>query len=185
MKLILIFLISFISITAQIKVVGDTTDLKNTYGSGVVLLEQYGRGDINGGGFFHRIDSAYSEGTFAFSYPTDNCQAVRMNLVDYYLNISTANYQIPVWITDRYTALDIAGIDSFYTTNTLDTIRIPGLDTASVFVFAEYTPLYSTAIDTMIFSYRCKTDTVFVSRSSPNNTADYKSGGQYSYMRLR
>jgi hypothetical protein len=79
----------------------------------------------------------------------------------------------------------IAGIDSFVTTATADTIVLSGVATGDVFVFAEYTPNYSTAIDTITFQYRAKTDTVFVSRASVNNAAAYKSGALYSYIRIK
>src|SRR5690606_32988191 len=79
----------------------------------------------------------------------------------------------------------IAGIDSFYSTSTTDTIAIPGVAAGDIFVFCEYTPNYSTAVDTVLFQFQCKTDTVFVTRVSPNNAAAYKSGAQYSYIRIK
>ena len=50
----------------RIPVYGDTTDLKKSTESGIVLLLEYGKGNHTGGGFFMRLDSTYSEGTYAF-----------------------------------------------------------------------------------------------------------------------
>jgi len=61
----------------------DTTELKNWDGSGVVLLDKYGAGDNTGGGLFHRIDSTYAEGSYAFDYSTlDGLQWARVGLID-------------------------------------------------------------------------------------------------------
>ncbi len=87
---------------AQFKVVGDTTDLKNYSGSGVVFLEEYGRGSLNGGGFFHRIDSTYDEGVHAFSYPYDGYQWARISLIDQYITLGANNNDVLIWVTNGY-----------------------------------------------------------------------------------
>lgn len=80
----------------------------------------------------------------------------------------------------------VAGIDSFTTTAVVDTLALSGVAPGNIFVFTEYTPAHSTAIDTVFFSYICKTDTVIVSRTTPKiSGAAYKSAGIYSYVRLK
>jgi len=184
---IIVFLILLYSVGfAQITVVGDTTDLKNTHGSGVVLLEQFGGGNLNGGGFFRRIDSTYAEGVHAFDHPSSGKQWARINLTDQFLprdvSAEANNNEILWWQTDKFNFVDIAGIDSFYTTSAVDTIPISGVEAGDIFVFAEYTPDYDPDIDTVTYSYQSKEDTVFVSRSGGSA---YKSNGKYSYMRLK
>jgi hypothetical protein len=78
----------------------------------------------------------------------------------------------------------IAGIDSFVTTATVDTVAISGVGVGDIFVFAEYTPLYSAAVDTISFAYQTKTDTVLVYRRGPEGNSNVKSGALYSYLRL-
>ena len=57
-------LLCVVSYAQNIPVYGDTTDLKLSYKTSVVLLEQYGgtTWDNTGGGLFHLIDSTYYEG---------------------------------------------------------------------------------------------------------------------------
>jgi len=191
MKFLFVFIVALllvINANAQITVVGDTLDLKNTKGSGIILLLHYDGNTDNGGGLFIRADSAYVEnGTNAFDYPYDGYQWVRLNLTDQYVRPASTNYQGLLWVTDHYTPYTIAGIDSFTTTDVVDTIAISGVDTADVFVFNEYTPNYSSAIDSVTYSYQCKADTCFVTRTSSSGDASpaYKSGGQYSYIRIK
>lgn len=88
-KILLLFFLMCGIVFAQgrarmIIVVGDTTDLKNTSGSGVVLLQQFSANNLNGGGFFHRIDSTYAEGRDAFSHPDGALlQWARIGYVEY------------------------------------------------------------------------------------------------------
>lgn len=68
----------------MVTVVGDTTDLKLTHGSGIVLLLQFSANNKNGGGFFHRIDSTYAEGRDAFAHPDGELyQWARIGYVEY------------------------------------------------------------------------------------------------------
>lgn len=80
----------------------------------------------------------------------------------------------------------VAGIDSFTLTVVTDTLVISGIATGDIFAFTEYCPDYSTAIDTVTFSYRAKTDTVFVTRVPCTASGGaLKSAGLYSYIRLK
>jgi len=79
----------------------------------------------------------------------------------------------------------LAGVDSFLTTATVDTIQIKGVSTTSAFAICGKTFDYSTAVDSVIYSYRLKTDTLIVTRYKPAVTGGaVKSGGQYSYIRI-
>lgn len=80
----------------------------------------------------------------------------------------------------------LAGVDSFLTTATADTIQIKGVTTASVFVINGKTFDYSPGLDSVIYSYRLKTDTLIVTRYRPQvvSGGTVKSGGQYSYIRI-
>lgn len=104
MKKILLMLVLFtVYAQAQISVIGDTTELKTTQGSGVVLLLQYYHDANVGGGLFKKIDSTYTEnGTIAFDHPYQGSQWARMNLVDQYVRPSTADNEILAWSTDHY-----------------------------------------------------------------------------------
>ena len=87
MKKIILFMFLLCGISyaqfQKIYVATDTTNLKAYDGSGIVLLDKYGAGDVTGGGLFHRIDSAYAEGSFAFDYNTlDGFQWARIGLID-------------------------------------------------------------------------------------------------------
>jgi hypothetical protein len=114
MKKVILFLLIMCGIsTAQyITTVGDTTDLKLLKGSGIVLLEQFGKGNLNGGGLFRRIDSTYAEGTNAFDYPYAGSQWARINLVDQYLRLSNYDNSVAIWNTNAYTPI---GLDSLWT----------------------------------------------------------------------
>ena len=187
-KIIFILILSSISILAQstntfLHIVGDTTDLKNANYSGVVLLLRYGGIDNTGGGFFIRQDSAYPEGTNAFPYLFNGYQWVRMNLTDKYVIPATSTNQALLWSGTQYNPYTVAGIDSFKTTATVDTLVRSDIASTNKFAFAEYTPSYSTALDTVVYSYRCTTDTVFVERSKLGTA--YKSGGIFSWIRFK
>jgi len=51
-----------------------------------------------------------------------------------------------------------------------------------LFLFAEYLDSATAPIDTVGFSMRAVTDTVFVTRTGATASPDYKSGGRYSYI---
>jgi hypothetical protein len=81
-----------------------------------------------------------------------------------------------------------AGIDSFLTTAAKDTIQIKGVTATSVFVITPKTFDYSTAVDTAIYSYMLKTDTLIVSRVKSytgNGATAVKSGAHYGYVRIK
>ena len=105
MKILFLLLLSS-TLFAQFKVVGDTTDLKNTHGSGVVFLEEYGKGSLDGGGFFHRIDSTYDEGIHAFGYPYDGYQWARISLIDQYITLGSNDNDVLIWNTSGYTPIN-------------------------------------------------------------------------------
>jgi hypothetical protein len=84
MKKIILFLLLLCAASfAQITVVGDTIDIKLNQGSGVILLEEFGKGNHSGGGLFHRIDSTYAEGRDAFDYYVPGYQWARIGYVEY------------------------------------------------------------------------------------------------------
>ena len=119
MKKIILFLLLLCTASfAQLTVVGDTTDLKNTKESGMVILEQFGKGNTSGGGFFRRIDSTYAEGTNAFDYYVAGYQWVRLNLVDQYVRPSTANNTVLIWNSNAYTPI---GLDSMWVLTNVET----------------------------------------------------------------
>lgn len=183
--ILIIFLlsISFLHAQQSIVIIGDTTDLKTYPNGGVVLLLHYSHNNMLGGGLFQRIDSTYAEGTNAFDCYWSGLQWARINLVDYYLRASTTNYQVPLWNGTSYYPYTVAGIDSFYTTSVVDTIALSGITSTDKFHFTDYTPTYSTGVDSVRYSYYCKTDTCFVTRSS--FTGSFKSGGQFSWIRFK
>jgi hypothetical protein len=105
----------------KIQVVGDTTDLKNTHGSGMILLKQYGKGNVTGGGFFQRIDSTFQEGEVAFNHPEEGKQWARLLWLpgNYSFNALKSN-------TFSLDSLVSVGTDAFTTTAEKDTVVISG-----------------------------------------------------------
>jgi hypothetical protein len=76
----------------------------------------------------------------------------------------------------------VAGIDSFTTTATVDTLAISGVDTTDVFlVYGRGLP-WQSGIDSVWYSVYTKQDTAFVTRASKTGT--FKSGGAYQYIRF-
>ena len=195
-KLILFLAILLTSVSySQTVVYGDTTDLKNSTRNDVVLLNQYGgtTPDNTGGGFFYLADSAYTEGTYAFDSYYSGKQWVRIGTFGP-ISASTIEASSTLAVTGVTTlsnAIDgtayIAGIDSFWVTEEVDTIAISGVAVGNMFTFAEYCPDYDTDADTVVYSYICKTDTVFVTRSTAADLDNptYKSAGKYSYIRIK
>ena len=81
MKKLILFLVFLASMNyAQTVSFGDTTDLKTTNRTDVVLLQQYGGStwDNTGGGFFYLADSSYDEGTYAFDSYYSGKQWIRV-----------------------------------------------------------------------------------------------------------
>lgn len=81
----------------------------------------------------------------------------------------------------------MAGIDSFATTQVIDTLAISGITTTDVFQFTNVTFDYSTAIDSVVYSYKTKTDTCFVYRVKLPYAGGsaVKTAGQYAWVRYR
>jgi len=187
-KIIFILILSSISILAQstnafLHIAGDTTDLKNANYSGVVLLLRYGGTDNTGGGFFIRQDSAYPEGTNAFSYLFNGYQWVRMNLTDKYVTPATSTNQALLWSGTQYNPYTVAGVDSFKTTTTADTLVNSTFTSTDKFSITNWQPSYSATPDSVRYSYRVVADTCFITRES--STGTFKSGGQYSWIRFK
>jgi len=79
----------------------------------------------------------------------------------------------------------LAGVDSFLTTATVDTVAISGTTTGDVFIITGKTFDYSTGVDSVIYSYILKTDTLIVTRYKPAVSGGaVKSAGQYSWVRI-
>jgi hypothetical protein len=118
-----------------------------------------------------RVTVGTSAGTGAGNFWADSC----------HLGVTTFSGKLAV--TGAY----IAGVDSFLTTATADTVVISGITTTSVFAINGKTFNYSTAIDSVVYSYRLNTDTLFVNRvhlTPVGGGGAVKSGGQYSYIRI-
>ena len=81
----------------------------------------------------------------------------------------------------------LAGVDSFLTTATADTLVIKGVTSTSVFAISGKIFNYSTAIDSVVYAYYPKTDTLIVYRAKNPSVSGgtVKSGGQYSYIRIK
>ena len=87
----------------------------------------------------------------------------------------------------KVAGLTIAAVDSFLTTATIDTVVVSGIATTDVFAITGKTFAYSTAVDSVTYSYRLNTDTLFVSRvhlTPIGGGGAVKSGGQYSFIRI-
>lgn len=125
----------------NIHVCADTTELKNWEGSGVVLLDSYGNGSVNGGGLFHRIDSTYAEGSYAFDYAgLGGLQWARIGLIDPDPVLSSLTVTGAITAGTTTTGLSSVlraatlsldslvsiGIDIFTTTAVTDTVVISG-----------------------------------------------------------
>jgi len=193
-KLILFLAILLTSVSySQIVSYGDTSDLKKSVRGDIVLLNQYGGGDMTGGGFFYLADSTYDEGTYAFDSYYPGKQWVRLGTFGPITasTIAASSTLAVTGVTTLSNAIDgtayIAGIDSFWVTEEVDTIAISGVAVGNMFTFAEYCPDYDTDADTVVYSYICKTDTVFVTRSTAADLDNptYKSAGKYSYIRIK
>ena len=117
-KIILFLFLLYAGLFAQIRVVGDTTDLKLSSGSGIILLEEFGAGNRSGGGFFHRVDSAYVEGINAFDHPSTGYQWVRVNLADQYVKPTANVNSMLVWSSNAYTPI---GLDSMWVLMNVET----------------------------------------------------------------
>lgn len=178
MKVVLFLLLLFpIPIYSQyIKVVGDTTDLKNYDGSGIVLLEQYGGStpDVTGGGLFHRIDSTFSEGVHAFNHPYTGYQWARIQWIG--SELSAFN---DLYANTFYLAEDISvGQDAFTTTAVKDTVVIPGAEATDIYFIQ---PLSETLdAQDVQFQVNAKTDTLIVTRPSSG-----ASGLEYNWARIK
>lgn len=179
----------------NIPVVGSTTDLSAHYGRGLIILNT----DTDGG-FFIAADSTYSEsGTYAYAHPVTGLQWVRLgyagDAMGTFYNL-TIGGTLGVTGASTFTggisgALNVdsyvAGIDSFWLELTTDTINITGVTVGDIFTFSEYCPDYSTAVDTVTFSYKCETGRVLVTRSTAGDVSapSYKSVGKYAYIRMK
>lgn len=165
---------------AEIYVVGDTTDLKNYGGSGVVLLDQYSGDDVTGGGLFHRIDSTYTEGSYAFDYTTeDGYQWARILVIDPDPNVQSLTASGA--ISGQSLSLDSAvtiGQDAFTTTATKDTVIISGAESTDVYVIQ---PISETLdAQDIQFQVNAKSDTLVVTRPSSG-----ASGLGYYWIRFK
>ncbi len=178
MKIILIFFLLTVAGFSQnfekIQVVGDTTDLKNTTGSGIILLKQFGRGDNTGGGLFQRIDSTFSEGIHAFDYPYSGFQWARIQWTggeqsafnDLYANTFSLDSLVSI------------GTDAFTTTAEKDTVVISGASSKDSYWIQ---PIGET-LDAQDIQFQkvSKTDTLIVIRPASGT-----SGLQYEWLRIK
>jgi hypothetical protein len=124
---------------APLHICADTTELKNYDGSGIVLLDSYGKGNVAGGGLFHRIDSTYAEGSNAFDYKKLNgLQWARIGVSSVSATITNATVTTATTgttITDKLSldSLVSIGVDAFTTTGVTDTVVISGATTDDIY----------------------------------------------------
>jgi len=162
MKKIILFLLLLCTASfAQITVVGDTTDLKNIKESGVVLLEQFGKGNTSGGGFFHRIDSTYTEGRDAFDYYVAGYQWARIGYVEY------AEMYINSLDTTSLTTDSV-----YYTINGWTDGNVDGITTTDSTITLNSDAYYAF---TASFSYTATDSVKYQIGLYKNNTADAQS----------
>ena len=143
----------------NVHVCADTTELKNYDGSGIVLLDSYGNGSVNGGGLFHRIDSTYAEGSYAFDYATlDGLQWARIGLIDPnpvlssltvtgLATMGTTSTGLASTLKGATLSLDslvAIGTDVFTTTAATDTVVISGATVDDIYFI---TGILTSAID--------------------------------------
>jgi hypothetical protein len=171
----LLFSLLFVSFTfgqlLPVHVCADTTELKNYGGSGIVLLDSYGRGDATGGGLFHRIDSTYVEGSYAFNYAgLDGLQWARVGILDpapTYNSITiSGNSALTTLSLDSLVSI---GVDAFTTTATTDSVVISGATTDDIYFV---TGNLTSAIDQQdILQWQALTDTLVVHRMASGESA--------------
>lgn len=159
---------------ATIHTCADTTELKNYQGSGIVLLDSYGGGDATGGGLFHRIDSTYAEGSYAFDYAgLDGLQWARIGILDpdpIYGALKAASLSLDSLIS--------VGVDAFTTTATTDTVVVPGLTTDDV-IFVQP---FGTSLDAQDTQFQVS---VLAGRFAVTRPASGASGLVYAWTRLK
>src|SRR4030066_1786751 len=125
-RLMILFIVLTGYVLAQptyITIVGDTTDLKNTTGHNIVLLNCFGgtTPDNTGGGLFQAVDSAYVEnGIHAFDHPESGQQWVRLPYIGGELSAfdditiaddATITGNLDVNSSSTITSLDVDGGD--------------------------------------------------------------------------
>lgn len=170
----------------------DTTELKNHAGSGIVLLDSYGNGDVTGGGLFHRIDSTYAEGSYAFDYVgLDGLQWARIGLIDpepifntltvtgaTSLASVTATSGTPSFTVISLDSLISVGIDSFATTGETDTVVIAGLTADDIIIVQPY----GTTLDAQDTQFQVS---VLAGRFAVTRPASGASGLAYAWIRFK
>jgi hypothetical protein len=178
---------------ATIHTCADTTELKNYQGSGIVLLDSYGNGSVNGGGLFHRIDSTYAEGSYAFDYAgLDGLQWARIGLIDPdpVLNsltvtgattLGTVTSGVSSSLRGSTLSLDSlvsVGIDSFATTSQTDTVVVSGLTVDDVIIIQPY----GTTLDAQDTQFQIS---VLAGRFAVTRPASGASGLAYAWIRIK
>ena len=99
--------------TAPIPTYGDTTDLKLSYKTGIVLLEQYGgtTWDVTGGGLFHLVDAstydALNHGIHTFDSPISGKEWARIQWI---------GGELSDFNTASIATLTLGTVDAFSTT---------------------------------------------------------------------
>ena len=78
-----------------------------------------------------------------------------------------------------------AGVDSFATTQTSDTIAFSGIAAGSIFEFTEIKKSATASADTIIFHYFTKTDTCFVYRAQRLATSSVETAPNYAWIRVK
>ena len=178
--------------STNIPIYGDTTDLKSSYSTGVVLLEQFGGAtwDQTGGGLFHFGDSSIAEGIHAFDHPYTGKQWQRIQYVGGEEQDFNALTAVTIDISGLLSAdggisgviiVDtavVAGRDAFGTTLEKDTVVISGAEATDIYLI---TPISETidAQDNVIQAV-AKEDTLIVIRP-----ASGASGLEYFWLRIK
>ena len=179
-----------------LKTFPDTTTLKASEETGIVLLIQFGADDVTGGGLFHFADSSISEGTHAFDHPYTGKQWQRVqyvggeeqdfNALTAVTIVTTGAVEVAGLLSidggiDGVVIVDtavVAGRDAFGTTLEKDTVVISGAEATDIYLITTISETID-AQDNVIQAV-AKEDTLIVTRP-----ASGASGLEYFWLRIK
>ena len=190
MAVILGYILPMYAQDVALKTFPDTTALKLSEETGIVLLVQFGADDVTGGGLFHFADSSIAEGTHAFDHPYTGKQWQRIQYVGGEEQDFNALTAVTIDISGLLSAdggisgviiVDtavVAGRDAFGTTLEKDTVVISGAEATDIYLI---TPISET-IDAQdnVIQATAKEDTLIVTRP-----ASGASGLEYFWLRIK
>ena len=195
MAVILGYILPMSAQDAGLRIFPDTTTLKLSDRTGIVLLEQFGgvggsSYDRTGGGLFHYADSTLAEGTHAFDHSYTGKQWQRIQYAGGEEQDFNALTAVTIDISGLLSAdggisgviiVDtavVAGRDAFGTTLEKDTVVISGAEATDIYLI---TPISET-IDAQdnVIQATAKEDTLIVTRP-----ASGASGLEYFWLRIK